>query len=43
YIIDPADWFSKGKNSPFIGEKVQGQALYTISRGRIAYQKGGQA
>ncbi|WLV79301.1 dihydroorotase [Lacticaseibacillus parahuelsenbergensis] len=43
YTIDPADWFSKGKNSPFIGEKVQGQALYTISRGRIAYQKGGQA
>ena len=43
YKIDPADWFSKGKNSPFIGEEVQGQALYTISHGQIAYQKGGQA
>lgn len=39
YTIDPADWFSKGKNSPFIGDKVNGQTLYTISQGQIAYAR----
>ncbi|EPD11373.1 dihydroorotase [Lacticaseibacillus paracasei subsp. paracasei Lpp48] len=39
YTIDPADWFSKGKNSPFVGDKVNGQTLYTISQGQIAYAR----
>lgn len=38
YSIDPKDWFSKGHNSPFIGEVVYGRTLYTIAGGRIAYK-----
>ncbi|WP_125707918.1 dihydroorotase [Lacticaseibacillus porcinae] len=38
YTIDPKDWFSKGHNSPFIGEQVYGRTLYTIAGGRIAYK-----
>jgi dihydroorotase len=47
-IIDPkADWVvleedlcSKSKNSPFIGEKMTGQAAYTIVSGKIVYRRG---
>ncbi|KRM72647.1 dihydroorotase [Lacticaseibacillus brantae] len=40
YPIDPATWFSKGHNSPFIGETVYGTTLATIVGGHIAYHKG---
>ena len=46
-IIDPiADWVvreeelcSKSKNSPFIGAKMKGRALYTIVSGKVVYRR----
>jgi dihydroorotase len=46
-VIDPdAEWtyieetiFSKSKNSPFIGKKMKGQAVYTIVGGKIVYKR----
>ncbi len=38
YVIDPKDWLSKGHNSPFIGQTVNGRVLTTIAGGRIAYK-----
>ena len=38
YTIDPKTWFSKGTNSPFIGEEVYGKVLATIVEGAFAYQ-----
>ncbi|HML36846.1 MAG TPA: dihydroorotase [Bacillota bacterium] len=37
YVIDPEDFASKGKNSPFLGKRVWGQAEYTIVGGRIIW------
>ncbi|MCK8624188.1 dihydroorotase [Apilactobacillus xinyiensis] len=37
YQIDASQFVSKGKNSPFIGEKVFGKTLITISKGNVAY------
>lgn len=37
YTIDPATWFSKGKNSPFIGEQVYGRTVATIVSGALVY------
>ncbi len=36
-MIDPEDFASKGKNSPFLGKRVWGQAEYTIVGGRIIW------
>lgn len=38
YIIDPQDFLSKGKASPFSGEEVYGKCLLTLVGGKIAYQ-----
>lgn len=40
YIIDPADFLSMGKSSPFTGWKVSGQCVMTVSRGRVAWSDG---
>ncbi len=38
YIIDPSKFYSKGRSTPFEGEKVFGKCLLTIVDGKIAYQ-----
>lgn len=38
YRIDPQDFLSKGKSTPFKGRKVRGKVIYTLSEGRIVYQ-----
>ena len=38
YEISPDQFASKGKNSPFLGEKVFGQVLYTIINGKIIWE-----
>ena len=35
YEIDPEQFLSKGRNTPFAGRKVYGKVMYTISEGRI--------
>ena len=36
--IDPSEFFSKGKNTPFTGQTVSGKVLATIVDGEIAYE-----
>jgi len=37
YVVDPADFASKSKNTPFAGRKVKGKVVCTIVDGRIVY------
>jgi len=39
YEINPEEFFSKGKNTPFAGKKVYGRIETTIVDGRIVYSK----
>lgn len=39
YIVDPADFISLGKATPFTGERVFGKCLLTLCDGRIAWQE----
>lgn len=39
WVIDPAEFLSKGKNTPFGGKKVTGKVMATIVDGEIAYQE----
>ena len=39
YTIDPKDFLSKGKASPFTGWKVCGENLMTIAGGKIVWKK----
>ena len=38
YTIDPADFLSKGKASPFTGERVFGKCLLTVYQGKAVYK-----
>ena len=39
YVIDPAEFCSKGKNTPFAGREVKGMVLATIVDGKVVYEK----
>lgn len=38
WVIDPEEFASKGRNTPFSGMKVKGKVKYTIVKGKIVYQ-----
>jgi len=38
YALDPARFFSKGRNTPFAGRAVRGRVLATVVDGRMAYE-----
>jgi dihydroorotase len=38
YVIDPADFLSQGKSSPFTGEKVFGRCMLTMVDGRPVWE-----
>lgn len=38
YVIDTADFVSKGKNTPFHGWKVKGRVMATICNGEVVYR-----
>ena len=38
YEVDPADFVSKGKSSPFTGDTVFGKCLLTVCDGKIVYR-----
>lgn len=40
WVVDQKKFFSKGKNSPFIGKTLTGKVLYTIVKGVVKYEKG---
>ena len=39
YEIDPAEFISKGKSSPFTGERVHARCLLTVYGGRVVYSE----
>ena len=43
YTVDPADFKSMGKASPFTGWQVYGTCLATVCGGKLVYESGGKA
>ncbi len=39
YIIDTAEFLSKGKSTPFAGSRVSGRCLLTVCGGTVSYSK----
>ena len=39
YTIDPAEFLSQGKTTPFEGTEVYGECLLTVCDGKVAYRK----
>ena len=37
FVLQGQDFYSKSKNSPFIGSKLQGKAVFTLCGGRITH------
>lgn len=40
FIIDPGKWYSKSRNTPFGGMRLQGKPLYTLVGGRVVMKEG---
>lgn len=40
WVVDEKKFFSKGKNSPYIGKKLIGKTAYTIVGGVVKYKEG---
>ncbi|HUL68751.1 MAG TPA: dihydroorotase [Gemmatimonadales bacterium] len=40
WTVQPENFFSKSRNTPFAGRTVRGQADYTVVRGRVVFQRG---
>lgn len=40
WVVDEKKFFSKGKNSPYIGKKLDGKAVYTIVGGVVKFKEG---
>lgn len=41
WIVDEKKFFSKGKNSPYIGMQLTGKVHYTLVGGVVKYRNGG--
>ncbi len=39
YLVDPSDFLSKGKSTPFAGQTVYGECLLTVHQGKAVYSK----
>ena len=39
YVIDPSEFVSKSRNTPYAGRKVFGKVMYTIVGGKVAYEE----
>ena len=37
YIVDPKEFASKGKNTPFAGWQLQGRVLHTYRAGKLVF------
>lgn len=40
FTVDPSRFKSRGKNTPFVGRKLKGKILATLSLGRVVYANG---
>lgn len=38
WTVDPADFLSKGRNTPYAGRALRGRAVYTIVAGQLVYE-----
>lgn len=38
FIVDPARFLSKGRNTPYAGRRLRGRALFTIVGGRVVHR-----
>ena len=38
WVVDPEQFASKGRNTPFAGKKLKGKVKYTIVAGKVIYQ-----
>ncbi|MGM9618402.1 MAG: dihydroorotase [Oscillospiraceae bacterium] len=43
YVIDPEDFLSMGRSTPFAGWTVRGECLLTVAQGRVAWKGGALA
>jgi dihydroorotase len=43
FTVDPARLRSKSRNTPFLGEALQGRVKMTIAGGRVVFEDGGQS
>ena len=39
YAVDPAEFLSMGKSTPFVGAQAQGRCLLTVADGRVAWMQ----
>jgi dihydroorotase len=39
WVVDPAAFFSKSRNTPFAGRRLRGRAEVTIVRGQVVFQR----
>ena len=39
YVIQPEDFFTKGRNTPFGGKQVYGRVYVTICGGTVTYER----
>ena len=39
WVVEPATFFSKSRNTPFTGRRLRGRAEVTIVRGQVVYQR----
>jgi dihydroorotase len=40
WVVQPADFVSKGRNTPLAGQQLKGQVMLTMSRGKIVFRRG---
>jgi dihydroorotase len=40
WVVDPAVFASKGRNTPLAGQQLKGQVMLTMSRGQIVFRRG---
>ena len=40
WTVDPNQFASKARNTPFAGRKLRGKIKYTIAKGKVIYQDG---
>ena len=38
WVVDPEQFASKGRNTPFVGHKLKGKVKYTLVGGNVIYQ-----
>jgi dihydroorotase len=39
WVVNPSEFFSKSRNTPFTGRHLVGRAEVTIVRGHVVYQR----